>query len=465
LKIFKEIGSKTERGFENERHTLSTITKVPHDNITAHLASWTQSDKFYMLFPCAEMNLRQFWQTWPRPELHNKVVGWLLSQFKGLADGVRHIHNLGPANLSPKSLGKNLLASESSRTGFHHDLKPENILVFTQVSGLNRPPSLSDFILKISDFGTAKINTVLSGADHTHYTSNLSFGDSAYGAPDFALEGRTSRPYDIWSLGCIFLEMMLWTFDVSGSDLGIFAQDRLECVGAQPHQSGAFWHQDRDHKIRLKKPVLERLGQLEEHCRPQGVFGNIVSATGRMLQKDPKQRIKAPALCNLLDAALLQASFDLEIEGYYMNNAKVPLYAAAPTLVSEETPGQHSIDDRSIYAPEDGYLRVLESDHHVHSPPNQVGLAPINTQSSNTTLPSSPTSPRHNRTPSITLSDHNNPFTSRVILDANTEEGSEQPPMGESPIGAHKVLVGRGDVSDGGYRIQRHSSSSVESEK
>jgi serine/threonine protein kinase len=429
-----------------------------------------------MLFPCAEMNLRQLWGTWPRPELHNKVVGWLLSQFKGLADGVRHIHNLGPADLSPKSLGKNLHPSESSRTGFHHDLKPENILVFTKVSGRNREPSLSDFILKISDFGTAKINTVLSGADYTHYTNNLSFGDSVYGAPDFALEGRTSRPYDIWSLGCIFLEMMLWTFDVSGSDLGIFAQARLECVGAQNHQSEAFWHRDKNYKIRLKEPVLERLGQLEEHCRSRGVFGNIVSATGRMLQKDPKQRIKAPTLCNLLDATLLQASFDLEIEGYYMNNAKVPLYAAAPTLISEETPGRQSIDDRSIYAPEDGYLRVLESDHHAHSlplaghqsgesTPNQVGLAPVNTHSSNATLPSSPTSPRHNRTPSITLSDDNNPFTSRVILDANAEGGSEQPPMGESPIGAHKVLVGRGDVSDVGYPIQRYSSSSVESQK
>lgn len=429
-----------------------------------------------MLFPCAEMNLRQLWRTWPRPELHNKIVSWLLSQFKGLADGVRHIHNLGPAGLSPKSVGKNLLPSESSRTGFHHDLKPENILVFTKVSGLNRQPSLSDFILKISDFGTAKINTVLSGVDHTHYTNNLSFGDSVYGAPDFALEGRTSRPYDIWSLGCIFLEMMLWTFDVSGSDLNIFAQARLECVGAHNHQSEAFWHRDESHKIRLKEPVLERLGQLEEHCRPRRVFGNIVSATGRMLQKEPKQRINAPTLCNLLDATLLQASFDLEIEGYYMKNAKVPLYAAAPTLISEETPGRHSIDDRSIYAPEDGYLRVLESDHHVHSPPlaghqsgentpNKVGLTPVNTHSSDTTLPSSPTSPRQKRTPSITLSDHNNPFTSRVILDANAEEGSEQPPMGESPMGAHKVLVGRGDASDVEYPIQRHPSSSVESQE
>jgi hypothetical protein len=158
-----------------------------------------------------------------------------------------------------------------------------------------------------------------------------------------------------------------------------------------------------------------------------------------------------------------------------VNNAKVPLYAAAPTLISEDTPGKQSIDDRSIYAPEDGYLQVLESDHHARGPPmaghasgertpSQVALGPINTHNSNKTLPSSPTSPRGQRTPSITLSIDNNPFTSRVIYEANAEEGSEQPPMGESPIGAHKVPVGRGDASDVEYAIQRHSSSSVESQ-
>ena len=77
--------------------------------------------------------------------------------------------------------------------GYHFDLKPANILV----EG-SKP---AEFLFKITDFGLSAFKTAEAGSNTLPNT-----GDSQYMPP----EGRdivANRKYDVWSLGCILLEV------------------------------------------------------------------------------------------------------------------------------------------------------------------------------------------------------------------------------------------------------------------
>ncbi|XP_012472596.1 mitogen-activated protein kinase kinase kinase 20 [Gossypium raimondii] len=76
----------------------------------------------------------------------------------------------------------------------HSDLKPSNILVFTPQHGTYLP------ILKIADFGLAK----QQGAKDTRSGFR---GTKYYMSPE-SIVGEVSGALDIWSLGCIVVEMI-----------------------------------------------------------------------------------------------------------------------------------------------------------------------------------------------------------------------------------------------------------------
>jgi serine/threonine protein kinase len=133
------------------------LAEAPHPNITTQLASFNHTGTCYLLFRCADCNLRTYMKQ-NSPALTKPNLLALLSQMRGLADGLRHIHNLGPSNLEPDRVDEKAKLGERrpSQTCFHHDLKPANILVTTN-------PDTGDLLFSISDFGSARIGQILSG--------------------------------------------------------------------------------------------------------------------------------------------------------------------------------------------------------------------------------------------------------------------------------------------------------------
>jgi serine/threonine protein kinase len=181
------------------------------------VATYEQFKSYFLIFHWAEADLQRYWRDENHmPTMDRETVLWFAKQCKGIAEGVVAIHQYttSSSKLRPEP--------PSSVFGHHGDIKPENVLMFPD----------SDYqktkrgTLKLSDFGLAEFSH--------HQTVSMqpksSFATSPpYRAPEVDLEGTGAigRSYDIWTLGCLYLEFITWL--IGGWELvDTFAFNRLE---------------------------------------------------------------------------------------------------------------------------------------------------------------------------------------------------------------------------------------------
>ncbi len=143
------------------------------------------------VFPWADGgNLRELWSEADRigaPTILRDLglVMWALEQMYGLADALSALY---------------------MANGRHGDLKPENILRFTEAQGRG--------VLQIADVGLAKIHT--QATRHRNAQTATMTGTFRYEPPECdepEPQRARSRDYDVWSLGCIYLEFIIWLVD------------------------------------------------------------------------------------------------------------------------------------------------------------------------------------------------------------------------------------------------------------
>jgi serine/threonine protein kinase len=394
LKIFKARSNQSEEKrmakFQQERKMLRMLKAYRHshnDHVVTHHAAWTQNGSFYILFPLATCNLKQFMELLPQlsllpncdtpvempynpdtrtPILDKKFAFWFLNQLMGLAEGIQKVHQLAKVRVQ-ESDGSGLTipsTSQSAATGFHHDIKPDNILVFIDANEKN-----SYGTLKIGDFGSGRA-VILSPSEF--YTKNSTetplftkenTGAITYASPDIWLTGKMSRASDIWSLGCVFLEMLCWAFLPNMANERSFSTERttenLLSSGAAQVADNRFWcvwkgpkgqrgssqpHVIVNAAVRKKFAALKRM----HHQEPRiNAFGIVISCTEKMLEIDQSSRIDAERLKFALRAALFNAEAVLQYREdtdlYLLSEEPVrpssPYLAAFPTSTSLPSAG------------------------------------------------------------------------------------------------------------------------------
>lgn len=295
---------------------LNVISLLSHRHIVSHLAAWEQSDSLFVLFPLAQGDLRWF-MTKPKPTLDQEFVSWFLRQLQGLADGIYQLHNLDLGVLS-----NNPPHAQSRRNGLvalHLDLKPENILVFGH-------GSVNHDRFMISDFGSGKVKQRWEEGTR-RYSGSTQTAETAltYTGPDMLLDGKISRPYDMWSLGCILSELLSWVH--LGPEQGVddFATARLQTQSHQAWRNDAFWQSDNDecgqledHRlVSLKPAVTQRLSDLESQCSP--IFNLVLSSIRKLLKINSVERVNAQGLLSELDAVYMQAQSPLDLDADCMH--------------------------------------------------------------------------------------------------------------------------------------------------
>ncbi|KAI0550050.1 hypothetical protein F4679DRAFT_544665, partial [Xylaria curta] len=185
----KKLRSDRIEDFKREARALHGFAVHPHDHIVRLLTAFRHDGSFYLLFPwAAGGNLRSFWREHPQLVLDSEVLVWVAEQFLGITTALHEIHHQGY---------QGVLAEVRA---YHGDIKPENILLFEgdRQGGIRH-------VWKIGDFGVSRRFLVAArGGDVPKGFT------PTYQSPEHRIEGRIDDRADIWSLGCVFLETVIW---------------------------------------------------------------------------------------------------------------------------------------------------------------------------------------------------------------------------------------------------------------
>ncbi|KAF5666823.1 serine threonine kinase [Fusarium circinatum] len=205
----KEMSVLEHHWFVREMKILEIVQQMVLNNRQLHLVTPISSysthnlgeSKGFLIFPWAKRgNLKVFWKSIenkdgiipdsnPRRRLDR--MKWTFEQMRGLCNALVELHE------------HHFQVGSEHGNCRHGDLKPENILAF-QEDGAD--------ILRIADLGLAKFH-IKSTSDRKRakeYTETIT-GTTQYMPPEFHVNGQISRRHDVWSLGCIFLEFIIWT--------------------------------------------------------------------------------------------------------------------------------------------------------------------------------------------------------------------------------------------------------------
>lgn len=200
----KRLYSKNKKAFAKEVEILKKFSGNKHEHLISLLATYEQSDRFFLVFHWAKADLHCYWKNVnPVPQFDLNTVTWMRTQCKGIAHGIGRIH----AHQSVYSKQDTDGARNKSHVfGHHGDIKPENVLWFADSS---QPDCNTRGTLKLSDFGLAGFSIHQTTSMPPKSTRGVTL---AYRAPEVDLQEGTAtgRSYDIWTLGCLYLEFITW---------------------------------------------------------------------------------------------------------------------------------------------------------------------------------------------------------------------------------------------------------------
>jgi serine/threonine protein kinase len=266
-------------------------------HIVKLLGSFTSKGYHHLIFPHADDTLQSYWQRVEKPWLDPdqwKTVLWVAQQCKAIADGLSAIHDYKTDNLY----------------GRHGDIKPANILWFRDED--SGDPDTTGGVLKISDFGLARFHKLESRSKVD--PASIS-GSPTYMPPECELHSPVSKAYDIWSLGCLYLEFITWL--VCGWE-GVeeFAHVRSVKIGVGDLLDDKFYtvlgyKVNKARSAVLRPSVTRWIEKLrKDPLSTPSIIDFLKLVQDSLLVPDPQHRMGAKDIVGVLSKMLERARFD-----------------------------------------------------------------------------------------------------------------------------------------------------------
>lgn len=224
------------------------------------------------MFPWADGgNLREFWAREDSRQRTPELILWCFQQMLGLVGALKDLHS---ANCR------------------HGDLKPENILHFK---------GRGEGILVVADVGVSRVHkdetSIRNAPTSTRATT------PSYEAPEAQPNQQTprSRRYDMWSMGCIFLEFAVWIL-YNLEAINSFRRSRKSKDDPKTTHAN-FYKRTSEGTVEIHSAVSEAMDTLREDPRCQGgtALENLVKLIAEdLLRIEVSHRAKADKLYDRL---------------------------------------------------------------------------------------------------------------------------------------------------------------------
>ncbi|KAI0904833.1 kinase-like protein [Ustulina deusta] len=189
----KRLLCSTDENFNKEVEALKLVRKLRHPHLIELLGTFQYRQSYYLIFQWAIDDLQTFWKSNPSFNPVPTMSRWALQQCLEIARGLHLIHG-----------GQCPPPGRSGLRGRHGDIKPANILRYAPRAGSED----SEWgVLKISDFGLTRFY------ENHSYRREYINGPPAtrtYRSPEGDLQHEVSYLWDIWPLGCLYLEFVTW---------------------------------------------------------------------------------------------------------------------------------------------------------------------------------------------------------------------------------------------------------------
>jgi serine/threonine protein kinase len=293
---------------------LKALAKKEHSHIIKLLATYRMGGRYHLMFPWADKSLRTYWHDHPHPKWNQETLMWDLGQMKGIASGLQAIHNFRQQDCRTRQahpdhtlLVPGQVEPDEYWYGRHGDIKPENILWF-------RSTELEDAdkagVLQIADFGLGRFH---GRESRSQMPARTIVSTPTYEPPELALDLKVSRAYDIWSLGCVFLEYITWR--LGGFDM-LEAFDYARLVEENDgYCSNKFYtlRRDIDHETHafVQDAVAQWIMHLHSHERCSGLIHDLLDLVkNQLLVVSAKRRITSEMLVAELQKLAERAEAD-----------------------------------------------------------------------------------------------------------------------------------------------------------
>ena len=304
---------------------LRSLNVRNHPHLIKLLATYKYKNHYHLVFPFANTNLRGYWDDTGIPHWNRDTYFWFLRQICGIASGLNAIHNfratlpLGtePAHPGLKvSVGTHLtVRKEEEKFGRHGDIKPENILWSNELVDAGKAG-----ILQIADMGLGRFHRLESRSGVDPKTVS---GSPTYMPPEVVLEKPVSRAYDIWSLGCVFLEFITWLVE-GPSEVYTFSSKRLSTVYDCLEDDTFFSLITQEDGTKLpvvRQGVIEWIDHLRENERCSDMVKELLKLVqSHLLVVDSSKRIRSEPLVAILQRMVAKAENNAE---YLLGSAPV----------------------------------------------------------------------------------------------------------------------------------------------
>jgi serine/threonine protein kinase len=271
--------------WEKAIEEVAQLNRLDHSHVVQVIGTYTIGNHFSILmYPVAEYNLESFIHDLD-PRTHSadnwiKRIFSLLSFYGCLAHAVEHIH---------------------SKMTKHMDIKPQNILVRDMRSSTQYIGNA--FKIYIADFGISRSYETLDACE----TEGPTMFTRKYAAPEVVDRDKRGLSADIFSLGCVFVEIgaaydHFVTFDrANGSARPVHTISKAatsgECNPLQIVHDALASNENGDTSYQANiDAVCEVLRSNKHQCHFKNSIAPLLAKIPQMLSSDPLRRPLASCL-------------------------------------------------------------------------------------------------------------------------------------------------------------------------